>query len=133
MKTYKLLTILALALIMSSCATTIKFPVSDITPAADIVATMDKDNNGNIKITVSAKNLAAVERLNPPKRAYLVWIVSERDGVRNIGKLLNKNAQNTGLETITPFKFSEIFITAEDYADASFPTGIEISRIIIKQ
>ena len=132
MKTLKTLSILALVLIISSCANTAKFPVSNVTPAADIVATMNRDNNGNYKISVTAKNLAAVERLNPPKTAYVVWIVTEKDGVRNIGKMLNKNAQTTNLETLTPFKFSEVFITAEDQVDASYPNGLEISRTKFK-
>ncbi|MEI6754385.1 MAG: hypothetical protein WCK78_14615 [Paludibacter sp.] len=132
MKTLKMLTILALTLGMSSCANMVKFPISNVTPAADITATMSQDNNGNYKISVTAKNLAAVERLNPPKTAYVVWIVTEKDGVRNIGKMLNKNAQTTNLETLTPFKFSEVFITAEDQVDASYPTGLEISRTKFK-
>lgn len=132
MKTLKLLSILSLALIISSCANSVKFPVSNVTPAADIVATMDKDNNGNYKISITAKNLAAVDRLNPPKSAYVVWIVTENDGVRNIGKLLNKNVQTTGLETLTPFKFSEVFITAEEHDDAIYPSGFEISRTRFK-
>ena len=129
MKTIKTLIISALVLILSSCATTVKFPTSNVTPAADIVASVSKDNNGNTKLTIKAKNLAAVERLNPPKTAYVVWIVTERDGVKNIGKLMNKNAKATGLETLTPFKFTEVFITAEDYADATAPNGFEISRV----
>ena len=132
MKTIKKLSILALVLIMSSCANMVKFPISNVTPAADITATMSQDNNGNFKISLTARNLSSVERLNPPKNAYVVWIVTERDGVRNIGKLLNKNAETTSLETLVPFKFSEVFITAEDQADASFPTGIEISRTKFK-
>ncbi len=132
MKTLKTLTILVLVLIVSSCANTSKFPVSVVTPAADIVATMKHDKNGNYKITITAKNLAAIERLNPPKNAYVVWIVTEKDGIRNIGKLINKNVQTTGLETLTPFKFKEVFITAEDQADTTYPTGLEISRTKFK-
>ena len=93
MKTFKLLIISALVIILSSCATSIKFPVSTIAPAADIVASVTKDQNGNTKITIKAKNLAAAERLSPPKAAYVVWIVTERDGIHNIGRLSNKNVQ----------------------------------------
>jgi len=132
MKTFKLLIISALVIILSSCATSIKFPVSTIAPAADIVASVTKDQNGNTKITIKVKNLAAAERLNPPKAAYVVWIVTERDGIHNIGRLSNKNVQSTGLETLTPFKFTEVIITAEDYADAVIPAGIEISRAQLK-
>jgi len=132
MKTFKTLIISALVILLSSCASNIKFPVSTIAPAADIVASVTKDQNGNTKITIKAKNLAAAERLNPPKAAYVVWIVTERDGIHNIGRLSNKNVQSTGLETLTPFKFTEVIITAEDYADAIIPAGIEISRIQLK-
>ncbi len=59
-------------------------------------------------------------------------IVSETDGVRNIGKLKIKNAETAGIETLTPFKFSEVFITAEDQADVTYPGGIEITRIKFK-
>jgi len=132
MKTFKMLTISALVILLSSCATSIKFPVSTVAPAADIVASVTKDQNGNTKITIKAKNLAAAERLNPPKAAYVVWIVTERDGIHNIGRLSNKNVQSTGLETLTPFKFTEVIITAEDYADAIIPAGIELTRIQLR-
>jgi hypothetical protein len=33
------------------------------------------------------------------------------------------------MKTLVPFKFTEVFITAEDQADISYPTGVEISRI----
>jgi len=132
MKTFKTLIISALVILLSSCATSIKFPVSTVAPAADIVASVTKDQNGNTKITIKAKNLAAAERLNPPKAAYVVWIVTERDGIHNIGRLSNKNVQSTGLETLTPFKFTEVIITAEDYADAIIPAGIELTRIQLR-
>ncbi|MFZ4724198.1 MAG: hypothetical protein ACOYMD_01995 [Paludibacter sp.] len=125
----KTLTYLAMALIITSCANLVKFPISTITPAADITASVKLDNNGNNRISITAKNLAGIERLNPPKCVYVVWILTENNGIRNIGKLANNNAETINLETLTPFKFSEIFITAEDQLDASYPSGIEISRI----
>jgi len=129
MKALKMFTIFALVFMMASCVTTTKFPVSTVTPAADIVFKNKHDKNGNIKITVIAKNLASVDRIAPPENVYVLWLVTEKDGVRNIGVLKNKNAKTTGLETLSPFKFTEAFITAEHEATASFPSGIEISRI----
>jgi len=129
MKNLKSKTLLVLVIILSSCASITKFPISDVTPAADIVLSRQHDQNGNNKIRVTAKNLAAVERLNPPQSVYVVWVVSGNDGIRNIGQLKNKNAKEAEIETLTPFKFTEIFITAEKQADVPYPTGIEISRI----
>ena len=129
MKNLKTKTLLALVVILSSCAMVTKFPVSIVTPAADIVVSRQHDQNGNVKIKVVARNLASVERLSPPQTVYVVWVVSENDGIRNIGQLKNKNAKTAEIDTLTPFKFTEIFITAESQANMTYPTGIEISRI----
>lgn len=129
MKTFKLISFLLIFFLILSCSSTMKFPVSDITPAADIVVKKKQDKNGNLMILVSAKNLAAVERLSPSKNAYVVWVVTDNSEVRNIGQLKNTNVQTTSLKSIVPFKFWEIFITAEDHADAQYPSGTEISRV----
>jgi hypothetical protein len=129
MKTFKLISLMLIFFLFLSCGSTMKFPISDITPAADIIVKKKQDKNGNLMILVSARNLAAVERLNPSKNAYVVWVVTDNSEVRNIGQLKNLNVQTTSLESIVPFMFWEIFITAEDYADALYPSGTEISRV----
>lgn len=129
MKTYKLISLLLIFFFILSCGSTMKFPISDITPAADIIVKKKQDKNGNLIILVSAKNLAAVERLSPSKNAYVVWVITDNSEVRNIGQLKNLNVQTTSLQSIVPFMFWEIFITAEDYADALLPSGTEISRV----
>ena len=75
-----------LILVMASCATVVKFPVSSVAPAADIKA--------NIK---------------------------------------NDNAQKMKLQTLTSFHPKEIFITAEEDGNVTFPSGIEISRAVISR
>ena len=128
MKKVKSLLFVAVILFLTSCASTAKFPVSTVTPAAVITAKMKHDKNKNYVIEITAKNLASPERLNPPKNNYVVWIVTENNGTINIGKLDSKNAKKSNLETTTPFKVEEIFITAEDQGDVSYPSGFEISR-----
>jgi hypothetical protein len=81
------------------------------------------------QLKITAKNLAAVERIEPPKATYVVWIVTEYDGIRNVGMLRSKNAKTAELVTVTPSKFTEIFITAEDQSGLPYPSGIEISRV----
>ncbi|RDI57630.1 hypothetical protein [Flavobacterium glaciei] len=128
MKTIKKAFVGTIALFLTSCASTAKFPVSSVTPAAEIVAKMKKDKNDNAVIVVTAKNLASADRLNPPKNNYVVWIVTEDNGTKNIGQLMNKNANKSVLTTSTPFKVKEIYITAEEQGNISYPSGIEISR-----
>ena len=129
MKNLSKIMFLTMVLLLSSCANVSKFPVSSVTPAANIEVQKQHDRNGNTILTIKAKNLASAERLSPPRKMYVAWIVLENNETRNIGQLKNKNAKVAEIKTLTPFKFTEIFITAEDQADALYPAGEEISRI----
>lgn len=118
--------------LITSCATTVKFPVSELTPASDITAKIKKDKQDNYVITIKAKYLASPERLLPPKQIYVVWMDTRKNGINNIGQLKVKNAQKSSLETLTAFEPVEIFITAEDEGTISAPAGMEITRTYVK-
>jgi len=120
---------LTLILLIASCTTDSKFPISSVTPAATIKVTRGHDSNDNNTLTIKAKNLAATNRLTPPKQTYVVWIVLENKTVRNIGQLKIINAKKAELKTLTASKYTEIFITAEDQADALYPGSLEITRL----
>ncbi|MGK2861914.1 MAG: hypothetical protein ACSLE0_08275 [Chitinophagaceae bacterium] len=128
MKTINKLIVLAVVALMTSCATTTKFPVSNAVPAAEITATKKQDRNNNYVIELTARNLAEAGRLNRRINNYSVWIVDENGSVKNAGQLNNRNAQKAELEIVTPFDIKEIFITAEQEGDLSYPAGTEISR-----
>jgi hypothetical protein len=114
--------------LLTSCGSSATFPTSVITPAAEIVAKTKTDKNKNTIIEVTAKNLASAERLSPPRTSYVVWISTEDNGTKNLGQLNSKNGSKAVLKATTPFKVKEIYITAEDQGNISFPAGIEISR-----
>lgn len=122
-----------LMFLVASCTSTTKFPVSSITPAAEITANVKHDKNNNTLITVTANHLAGAERLSPPKKTYVVWITTSDKGVNNIGQLNSKNSKKATLEALTSFKPLEIFITAEDEGNISYPAGNEISRATLKK
>lgn len=128
MKTIKILVFIGAVVLLSSCASTAKFPVSAVTPAAQITAKMKQDKNNNNVIEVTANHLAEASRLNPSRNNYSVWIVADNGLIKNVGQLINKNAEKASLTITTPFIVKEIFITAEDQGDLSYPAGIEISR-----
>lgn len=129
MKTLKGFLLSTAALFLFSCSATTQFPISNITPGAEITANVKKDANMNYVIAVLAKNLANANRLNPPKSNYVVWIVTEDNGTKNIGQMYAKNGKKSTLKTTTVFKPKEIFITAEDQGIITYPSGIEISRM----
>ena len=127
MKKPELILLYSLMALLGACATTSDFPVSDIVPAAEIIVKKKTEKNSNYKIIVSARNLASPDRLTPPANCYTVW-VNTTNGYRKIGQLTNKNARSANLESLVPFDFYEVFITAERDTEISYPTGPEISR-----
>lgn len=128
MKIIRNIAIIGVFALLASCASTAKFPISSTVPAAEITAKKKQDKNKNYIIELTAKNLAAADRLDPKKKNYSVWIVVDDGSTKNIGQLTNKNAQKAVLTTVTPFNVKEIFITAEEQGNLSYPAGIEISR-----
>ena len=128
MKPVKNIVLGSAVLLLMSCASTTKFPVSKVSPAADITVTKKQDKNKNFVIEVVAKNMASASRLTPPKSNYNVWILTDNNEIKNIGQLNSKNAKTATLKTTTPFKFREIFITAEDQGNNTYPAGTEITR-----
>lgn len=124
---------ITIAMLSFSCANTAKFPVSTVTPAAEISATKSKDRNNNYIIQVSTKNMASADRLTPSMNNYSVWLVTDNDGTKNLGQLDNKNGRNGSLKATTPFDGKEIFITAEPKGDNAYPSGVEIGRASFKK
>lgn len=130
MKTLKLLSIALIMMLVSSCAAKMHFPVSSAAPAADITLSKKLDKNNNYEINLTAKNLAAVDRLSPSKTTYVVWLVTTTGEIKNVGQLSVENAQKSTLKTVTSFDFNEVFITAEEQGDVLAPAGIEITRVV---
>jgi hypothetical protein len=128
---YKLTHLLVLStafIFLTACGSANQFPVSNILPGADITFEKKKDDNNNYRLVLEAENLASPDRLNPPKEVYVVWIETV-DGIKNVGQLRPDDDREAKLETITPYDFSEVFITAESQSNMQYPTGIEISRM----
>lgn len=120
--------VIGILALMISCAGTTRFPVSNTVPAAEITAKKKQDKNNNYVIELTAKNLAEASRLKPTMNNYSVWIVANDGSTKNIGQLTNKNAKTAVLKTVTPYDVEEIFITAEEQGNLSYPSGVEISR-----
>jgi hypothetical protein len=129
----KIILSVLLVFLMTSCATIAKFPVSNVSPAAEITAKIKKDKQNNYEITIIANYLASAERLSPPKNTYVIWVVTKQSGITNSGQLKNENAKKNTLKTLTSFEPLEIFITAEDEGTVTYPTGVEISRAVLKR
>lgn len=131
MNPIKLLAITAIIALMTSCADTYKFPISEVTPAADITAEIKKDGKPNYLVTLEANNLAAPERLEPPMKIYVIWAVSKAGVVRNVGHFTQENAEKSTYKASFPYQPVEVFITAENEEGNCLPAGVEISRTML--
>ncbi|MDP9040608.1 MAG: hypothetical protein M3N30_01425 [Bacteroidota bacterium] len=84
----------------------------------------DKNNNYALQITVS--NLASPERLQPPRRVYIVWAQDAENNNKNVGQITTSTqrlskALKASLAAVTTFKPVRVFITAEDDSNIQYP------------
>lgn len=111
---FKILSFIFVAILISACSKRVAFPTSAVLPAADAVAKIDKNDNNNYEIELKVRNIAKPERLNPPRRTYVAWMVTESNGTINIGNLRISSKLRSSLHTVTPYKPIRFFITAEE-------------------
>ncbi|WP_199749399.1 hypothetical protein [Flavobacterium sp. RSP46] len=111
---------------ISSCGKNIAFQNSIVVPAANGSVNVTKDSNKNYLIKIKISDLAEVNRLQPSKNVYVVWMETDGDIVRNIGQIKSNSGflsskLRATFETVTAYKPSKIFITAEDDGDIQYP------------
>jgi hypothetical protein len=120
--------VLCIAITLQSCAKKLTFPVSVVVPAAEGTVKIKKDKNRNYTIDLRLIRLADSKRLSPPKNMYIVWMESETNGTRNLGQLKTSSGMfsktlKSSLKTVSSFKPTKIYITAEDDAGIQYPSG----------
>lgn len=111
-----------------SCSRKIGFVNSGTVPAARGFVKIKKDKNHNYGIQVELDNLAEVERLQPARNAYVVWMETNEEAVKNIGQIKSSTGMltsklNASFHTVSALKPTKIFITAEEDAGAKYPAN----------
>lgn len=119
---FRILSFIFAAILVSACSKKVVFPVSQVVPAAEAVLKVDKDDNNNYEIDLEVTNLAEADRLTPARRHYVVWMVTKQHGTINIGNLDINRKNNGELSTSTPYEPMRMFITAEDDPDPVIPS-----------
>lgn len=112
----------------SSCATKAPFLSSSVVPAAEGSIKIKEDGNRNFVISVDISNLAESQRLTPPKSFYIVWMVTDNGITKNIGQIISSsksisNRLKASFETVSSFKPTKIFITAENETEIQYPNS----------
>lgn len=122
-----------IVLACNSCSKKIAFGVSTMAPAAKASAKIKKDKNKNYAIELSVMHLASPERLTPPRKYYIVWMVTESNGTKNIGQIkssgsLISSTLKGSFKTVTTFRPVEIFISAEDDVNIQWPGSMVVLK-----
>ena len=117
----------------SSCARKMTFAVSPVVPAAKGTVKIKKSKNDNYIIDVKVTNLAQPQRLNPPRKVYVVWMESRRHAVRNIGMIksskgLFSNTLKGEMKAGATYQPTDVFITAEDNGNVRYPGSQVVLR-----
>lgn len=120
-------------LILASCSNTANFTVTNAAPETEIKAKTRVDEDNNKVLTINAKNLDSPESIDSSSRAYVVWIKTDENELRNLGELHSNNEETATFKAETRYEFSEILITAESRANVSEPTGTEIAKVEIPE
>lgn len=108
----------------ASCSHKISFLNSAVVPAARGFVKVKKDDNKNYNIEISITNLAEVDRLEPKKKTYVVWMISNDDITANIGQVKSaKKKLTASLETVSASKPVKIFLTTEEDASVPLPSS----------
>lgn len=119
---FKVLSFIFAAILISACSKDIVFPVSEVVPAARAVLKVDMNKSDNYEVNLEVQSLAAPDRLTPPRKNYVVWMVTKKHGTINIGNLRVNKKNKAELETVTPYEPIRVFVTAEDRDEAVLPS-----------
>lgn len=104
----------------------IKFMPSSVVPAAKGYVKVKSNNNNNHSIKIEIRDLADVERLHTSKITYIVWIETDQGKTEILGKIDSSSGfmskqMKASMETVSSYKPSRIFITAEEFENAQTP------------
>ena len=125
--------IIIIAISASSCARRMTFTTSRIVPSAEGRVKIKKDKNDNYAIELKVRHLPDPKRLDPPRKTYIVWMETMRNGTKNIGNLntssgLFSKTLKSSLNTVSPYKPTGFFITAENAESITYPNGEVVLR-----
>lgn len=113
----------AAGLALASCATAPQSMRAGIgTPASEGTVEAVEADNGNTRVTVRVKHLAPASRLHMEATVYVVWIQPRNGTPQNVGAMdLDSNLEGT-LQTVTPHRAFQLFVTPEPAGVVERPT-----------
>lgn len=91
---------------------------------ADGELAVREEKNGNTEVLVEVENLPPASKFRQNASTYVVWAQEPGGGMAfNLGALGVGNNGRGEMESLTPMKKFDIYITAEAMAEARAPSG----------
>ena len=111
---------------ITSCSSKAAFQTSSVIPAARGYVNVKQDRDQNYIIEVKLDYLSEADRLDPPKKTYVIWMESSKNATKNIGQINSStgfmsNNLKADFQTSSSYKPARIYITAEDDGTVSYP------------
>ncbi|MEO5729318.1 MAG: hypothetical protein ABI134_21005 [Byssovorax sp.] len=126
--------LLALALGLAGCgAAPIKLTSSPAAPAASGEITTEEGDNGNLKLKIEVKHLAAPEKVEPGAKVFVVWAEKAGAAPQNVGALKVDEDRTGRLDTITPLHRFNLAITAEEDPATASPKGPRVLSAAVER
>jgi hypothetical protein len=130
MKAYMTTIFFLIFSLVSSCSTVRQeMNTSPSIPAASGEVTAKTTKDGNTSLALKVKHFAPPHKIRQNATNYVAW-VRPAEGTQaiaqNVGVLKIDNDSEGSLETITPLKVFNFFITAEYSAQTATPSGDEL-------
>jgi hypothetical protein len=106
---------------------------STLAPAARGTVHSETDRNGNTGLKVEVKHLAKPHDLQSGYSSYVVWVQPRGQSPTNAGELRVNDDLQGSLETSTPYKQFDLFVTAENNPRVTAPTGPQILHTTVSR
>lgn len=125
---------LGFALLLSiggvGCSSTIQLLPDSSVPFTQGQVDPSFKDNGNGTISVKVKHLGDPSKIASSAKAYVVWIVPNKEGAspQNVGVLKVNGDEEGEIEFTTAFRAFSIMITPEAATDAAKPTGTAVLK-----
>jgi hypothetical protein len=137
-RSYVAIGLLAVAVSVLGCAgrgSTVQMTSTREIPAAEGTVKVSTGDNENTRLQVDVRHLAQPSRVEGGTSVYVVWIrgVNSASEPQNVGALVVDKDLNGKLETVTPLRVFDLFLTAEPSARAMAPTGKELLSVQVNR
>ncbi len=134
----------AAAVLTPACSSApLNLSASNRVPAAEGTVKAAEAKNGNTSIALKVKTLAPPQKVDAAATTYVVWarpLAAVRTPAGNmerltvnLGALKVDQSLNGSLETVTPFREFELFVTAEPSATVTAPSNQALLWTTVKR